>query len=262
MAECDSRLPRSTTIAEALVKIAIQPGSVWRATRISPLLQAVCMRGSRTTRATAVTMPLLQPVPLRSRPHRRLFALALRGQLAQADDCRAAHRSAARPGSGRVRDSAISALAQPRDLAQVVADGKAFDGAEHFLHREVEDVVGLVDQAVRVKLRGRPRGRDGARGRRCGCARSADSRGRGPGAWPSRAAAPAIRRRTGRPGITVLRSPARAAARSLGCARSSSRPRRSPCRAAPDRDRAGRFRASAPRCSDRRICRDSSRSRR
>ena len=119
MAECDSRLPRSTTIADALANSAIQPGSVWRATRISPCFKRL-VRGSRTTRATGADRsgaaagagPLASPASgALSAPRREL-----------AEPTMAAPRDAQPLGRvGRVRDCRHLGLAQRGEALQVGA---------------------------------------------------------------------------------------------------------------------------------------------
>jgi hypothetical protein len=134
MAEWDRSEPRSTTMAEALEKTAIQPGSVWRATRISPGLRA-SVRGSRITRARAVTRPAEQPVPCREvAVSRSVTGSVQTGAMA------GPRRSIRSGGSGRSAEASCSALRSADEGSQVARQAVALDRAEDLVLGEEEDV--------------------------------------------------------------------------------------------------------------------------
>ncbi len=147
------------------------------------------LRGSRTTRARARTVPAQQPVAVRT-PSSAVAACFAGRSIGAADGSARDADALRRIGQLRCA-SAISALRSGDEALEVGADAEAFDGAEHFRDRE--------DRRCRAARRsrreratgGRWRRRCAGRGRTPGCARSADSRGRARAPWRATA-----RRRT------------------------------------------------------------------
>ena len=180
IAECDNRLPRSTTMADALVNSAIQPGSVWRATRISPRSSASLRDRVRPGRAHAQCRRSSRfPRARRRRPVGRDCGV-LR---ARAADRGRPSRSRAQAGRAARPRAAISVLAQRGKTLEVGARAEAFDGAEHLRHREEEDVARRIERAGRRRIGCPWRGRCAVHGRKRACARSAGSRGRARALW-------------------------------------------------------------------------------
>ena len=91
IAECDSRLPRSTTMAEALAEQRDPAGIGVARDQDLALLRALCVRGSRTTRATA------------------------RDDARRCSRCRCRSRAVSVPGCRRRRCVPRPAIAAPRD---------------------------------------------------------------------------------------------------------------------------------------------------
>ena len=198
IAECDSRLPRSTSRPAAAGNSMTQPGSVRSATRISPRLTGACC-GSRTSRTRPRTTPGQQPsrlprVALGSAPP----AVAGADALPRCRRCRAS-----RSGRGRRRqrryaaNSALRTATRPLRSAVVA---RCLDERQHLVDFEEEHVARRL-QADRSAASAPPEFDEDPRARAedAACARSAGSRGprraRGRAAAPRRTPA----RRSGRP---------------------------------------------------------------
>jgi hypothetical protein len=146
MAECDSRDPRSAITPAALANTAIQPGSVCRATRISPGNSA-STRGSSITRTFAVTTPLQHASPLRISaplPERaRLRAQSVATPLICAP--RTLNRSG---GSGRASPAHRTPHAAAADQRfEIAGQRRALYRAQQLFNCEIEHIPPFIKRA-------------------------------------------------------------------------------------------------------------------
>ena len=131
---------------------AIQPGSVWRATRISPGASASSARIA-ITRALAVHHARAAAGAAARRAASPAAGAPARRRVAHGRRCAAPRTVKRSGGSGRSAAPPSRPCAAPTSALEVGGDAEAFDRAEHLVDREDEDVARLVEQAERGELR-------------------------------------------------------------------------------------------------------------
>ena len=151
MAECESRLPRSTSKPSARGKQHDPARDRCARRRESRRRRSIALRGSRTTRTGPRTTPGQQPVPRRVSPSASGLVTRRVGRGAT-EIVPGVHEPARLEAVGRRRQAPIAReLGLPRrgDRCEVGAGARASDQAERLVHLQIEDVARLVERAGR-----------------------------------------------------------------------------------------------------------------
>ena len=180
IAECESRLPRSTTRRRRPETAGSSPGRCARPPGCRPA-RATRRADRGSTRARPSTTPGQQPMPRRSSSIQTGAGRRSRARRRRLEPVADPHGAARLEAIGRRLHLPIGvelASADVGERGEVGAASPCPRPAQHLVDLEVEDVVGARQQTLaRQPLP--PRRRCAARGRTRACARSAGSRGRG-----------------------------------------------------------------------------------